>query len=241
MQAHYVGAAALIGAGIASNNPTAMALGAAKLAQSGIQSLTQFGGLISSSSGLGQALGTIAPALPGIGLFAGGVAQGGIGGTLEATAGGAQAGLTLGGPVGAAIGAGVGLISGIVSTLIQGQSFAERVKQNMYNQAYRLPPSEQFSFAMGNSISADTFNGLQSKRVNVWNVRTRSEYAVFRQPDYRKAFKRPADRFGEVANGVSFQSAIWWISHQRPVRRAGKYWQVQRHRNAERAFQYHRH
>ena len=120
----YVGAAALIGAGIASNNPTAMALGAAKLAQSGIQSLTQFGGLISSSSGLGQALGTIAPALPGIGLFAGGVAQGGIGGTLEATAGGAQAGLTLGGPVGAAIGAGVGLISGIVSTLIQGQSFA---------------------------------------------------------------------------------------------------------------------
>ena len=156
----YVGAAALIGAGIASNNPTAMALGAAKLAQSGIQSLTQFGGLISSSSGLGQALGTIAPALPGIGLFAGGVAQGGIGGTLEATAGGAQAGLTLGGPVGAAIGAGVGLISGIVSTLIQGQSFAERVKQNMYNQAYRLPPSEQFSFAMGNSIQQTLSTGF---------------------------------------------------------------------------------
>ena len=156
----YVGAAALIGAGIASNNPTAMALGAAKLAQSGIQSLTQFGGLISSSSGLGQALGTIAPALPGIGLFAGGVAQGGIGGTLEATAGGAQAGLTLGGPVGAAIGAGVGLISGIVSTLIQGPSFAQRVKQNMYNQAYRLPPSEQFSFAMGNSIQQTLSTGF---------------------------------------------------------------------------------
>ena len=156
----YVGAAALIGAGIASNNPTAMALGAAKLAQSGIQSLTQFGGLISSTSGLGQALGTIAPALPGIGLFAGGVAQGGIGGTLEATAGGAQAGLTLGGPVGAAIGAGVGLISGIVSTLIQGPSFAQRVKQNMYNQAYRLPPSEQFSFAMGNSIQQTLSTGF---------------------------------------------------------------------------------
>lgn len=156
----YVGAAALIGAGIASNNPTAMALGAAKLAQSGIQSLTQFGGLISSSSGLGQALGTIAPGLPGIGLFAGGVAQGGIGGTLEATAGGAQAGLAYGGPVGAAIGAGVGLISGIVSTLIQGPSFAQRVKQNMYNQAYRLPPSEQFSFAMGNSISQTLSTGF---------------------------------------------------------------------------------
>ncbi len=155
-----LGAGALIGAGAASNNPTAMAMGAATLAQSGIKSLTQFGGLISSNSAIGQTLGTIAPGLPGVGLFAAGVAQGGVGGTIESTLGGAQAGLAYGGPIGAAIGAGVGLISGVVSTLIQGPSFAQRVKQKMYNQAYRLPPSEQFSFAMGNSISQTLSTGF---------------------------------------------------------------------------------
>jgi hypothetical protein len=150
----YIGAGALIGAGVASNNPTAMALGTASLARAGIGSLLS-SGVINPAGSLGQALGTIAPALPGIGLFAGGVAQGGLGGTLEATAGGAMAGLALGGPIGAAIGAGVGLISGVVSTLIQGASFKQRVKKDMRLQQYTLPPSETFSFAMGNTI-ADT-------------------------------------------------------------------------------------
>jgi hypothetical protein len=156
----FLGAGAMIGAGIASNNPTAMAMGAATLAQAGIKSLTQFGGLISGNSGIGQALGKLSPALPGIGLFAGGVAQGGIGGTLEATAGGAQVGMTFGGPVGAAIGAGVGLISGIVSTLLQGPSFAQQVKSDMRRQAITLPPSETFSFAMGSSIGQTLSTGV---------------------------------------------------------------------------------
>jgi hypothetical protein len=170
----YIASGALIGAGIASNNPTAMALGAASLAQAGIKSLTQFGGAISSTSGLGQALGKVSPALPGIALFAGGVAQGGLGGTLEATAGGALAGSSIGGMVagplgagiGAAIGAGVGLVSGIVSTLIQGPSFAQRVRQAQRRQEYTLPPSETFSFAMGNSISQTLSTGFNQSGSN---------------------------------------------------------------------------
>ena len=153
-----LGAGALIGAGAASNNPTAMALGASKLAQAGIGQLLNSGAL--GSGAIANAASTIAPALPGIGLYAAGVATGGVGGTLEATAGGALAGLALGGPIGAAIGAGVGLISGVVSTLIQGPSFQQRVRRDMLNQAYRLPPSETFSFAMGNSIQQTLSTGF---------------------------------------------------------------------------------
>jgi hypothetical protein len=178
----YLGGGALIGAGIASNNPTAMALGAASLAQAGIKSLTSFGGLISSSSGLGQSLGKIAPGLPGIGMFAAGVAQGGVSGTLEATLGGAQAGGTYGGPIGAAIGAGVGLISGIVSTLIQGPSFEQRVKQDMRRQAITLPPSETFSFAMGSSIGQTLSTGA---------AQSGSTFSAFGLPSNTPFFANP--------------------------------------------------
>jgi hypothetical protein len=214
----FLGAGAMIGAGIASNNPTAMALGAATLAQAGIKSLTGWGGLISGNSGLGQALGKISPALPGIGLFAGGVAQGGIGGTLEATAGGAQAGMTLGGPVGAAIGAGVGLISGIVSTLLQGPSFAQQVKHDMRKQAITLPPSETFSFAMGNSISQTLSTGV---------AQSGNSFSAFGLPSNTPFFANPIhgplSKHQQRArtDGIALESAVLGISGDRPLRWTG--------------------
>jgi hypothetical protein len=153
----YLGGAAMLGLGLGGRNTTAAIMGASMLAKSALTQLSTSGIL---SPGVSSALGTIAPALPGVGMFASGVIQGGVGGTLEATAGGAMAGMTLGGPIGAAIGAGVGLISGVVSSLIQGQSFENRVKNDMRNQEYTAPPSETFSFAMGNSIAQTLSTGF---------------------------------------------------------------------------------
>jgi CRISPR/Cas system CSM-associated protein Csm2 small subunit len=158
----FIGAGAMVGAGIASKSPTAIAMGMSGLAQGGIASIIKNNSSLGGTGTFGSGdlgLGTVSKALPGIGLYAAGVAQGGVGGTMEATLGGAEAGMAFGGPVGAAIGAGVGLISGVVSTLIQGPSFKSRVAHNMAYDAYRLPPSETFSFAEGSSIGQTLSTG----------------------------------------------------------------------------------
>ena len=230
-----VGSAALIGAGIASNNPTAMALGAAKLAQSGIQSLTQFGGLISSSSGLGQALGTIAPALPGIGLFAGGVAQGGIGGTLEATAGGAQAGLTLGGPVGAAIGAGVGLISGIVSARSfkghPSRSASSKIcttkriafhRPNNFHSRWGIPFSRHFQRASIKAVSTFGTYGLAANT------------PFFANPITGRLSRDQQIDLARSQLGILSNQPFGGFPTNDPFVGQGNIGQVQRHRNAER-------
>jgi antitoxin component of RelBE/YafQ-DinJ toxin-antitoxin module len=148
---------ALLGMGLGTKNVTAAIMGASSLTGTALKSA---GSALASAQGisnLSDSLNIGGAAAPGIGMFVSGIMKGGVGGTIQSTLGGGEAGLALGGPIGAAIGAGVGLISGIVSSLVSGPSFAHQVQQNMYNQQYHAPPSETFSFAMGNTI-ADTLS-----------------------------------------------------------------------------------
>ncbi len=153
----FLAGGALLGMGLGTKNTSAAIMGAASLTGSALTSISKSLADSQGDSGLSTALGTAGKALPGIGMFAAGIQKGGVGGTLESTLGGAEAGTAIAPGIGTAIGAGVGLISGILSSIISGPSFAQRVQRDMRNQQYTAPPSETFSFAMGNTI-ADTLS-----------------------------------------------------------------------------------
>jgi hypothetical protein len=153
----FLASGALLGMGLGSKNANAAIMGAAGLTGSALTTISKSLSSANGISNLTDTLNIAGKALPGIGMYAAGIQQGGVSGTLESTAGGAMAGLAIGGPIGAAIGAGVGLISGVLSSVISGPSFAQRVQKDMLNQQYHAPPSETFSFAMGNTI-ADTLS-----------------------------------------------------------------------------------
>ena len=162
----FLAGGALLGMGLGTKNTTAAIMGAASLTGAALKST---GSALASANGisnLSDTLNIAGAAMPGIGMFASGIQKGGVGGTIESTVGGGEAGLAIGGPIGAAIGAGVGLISGIVSSIISGPSFAHQVQQNMYNQQYHAPPSETFSFAMGNTIAQTLSTGFNQSGSN---------------------------------------------------------------------------
>ena len=153
----FLAGGALLGMGLGTKNTTAAIMGAATLTGSALTSISSSLASSQGISNLSYTLGIAGKALPGVGMLAAGIQKGGVGGTLEATAGGAQIGTAIAPGIGTAIGAGVGLIAGVLSSIISGPSFAHQVQQNMYNQQYHAPPSETFSFAMGNTI-ADTLS-----------------------------------------------------------------------------------
>jgi hypothetical protein len=96
--------------------------------------------------------------LLGLGHSTGGVAgaaEGAAGGALE----GAASGFLLAGPIGAAIGGIVGGIAGLISGALGGPSFGQKVAKAMKDDQEHLPPSETFSFALGQSLSQTLSTG----------------------------------------------------------------------------------
>ena len=136
--------------GARSGNVTAEAIGAAATAS----------GIIKAFGGKSPALGKLANALPGVGLFSAGVSEGGAGGAFKDIAGGAEAGLSVAGPVGAAVGAVVGAVTGIFRGIFGGKSFERRVQEALNRQAIFLPPGENFSFASSGSIASTVRTGF---------------------------------------------------------------------------------
>ena len=162
----FLAGGALLGMGLGTKNTTAAIMGAATLTGSALTSISSSLASSQGISNLSDTLGIAGKALPGVGMLAAGIQKGGVGGTLEATAGGAQIGTAIAPGIGTAIGAGVGLIAGVLSSIISGPSFAHQVQQNMYNQQYHAPPSETFSFAMGNTIAQTLSTGFNQSGSN---------------------------------------------------------------------------
>jgi hypothetical protein len=102
-------------------------LGAGLLKASG----NSLGDLFKGNAGT---LGKIGGGIAGVGSFVSGIAQGGLGGLLQTTLGGAEFGAAVGGPLGAAIGAGVGFVAGGIRALFGGPSKAQRIAKAITNQ-----------------------------------------------------------------------------------------------------------
>lgn len=143
---------ALAGIGLSQRNGAAIATGLGMAAGSGLTSLSKLSAL--QGTQLGGVLGKLGAAAPGIGMMFAGNQTGGLGGAAEGALGGAEAGLALGGPIGAAIGAVAGGLMGAFGKKNNQQAWNNAVTRSMNNQRITLPPSENFAFASGNSMSS---------------------------------------------------------------------------------------
>ncbi len=156
--------AVMLGAGIASDNPEMIAMGAAGIANVGVAAAAK-AGMISMQSAQG-----LSTALPGFALVGAGIARGGVSGGLEDLAGGTMAGagigFMVGGPAGALVGAAIGAIAGGITGIINGvfgggaKTFENQVKTDMFRQQYNAPGSENFSFAENGSIASTLQTGF---------------------------------------------------------------------------------
>jgi hypothetical protein len=138
--------------------------------------------------------GKLGQGFQGAGLLAAGISQGGVTGGLEDVAGGAQIGTAIAPGIGTAIGAAVGAMIGIVNGIFGADSWQNRVKAAMNNQAIYLPPSENFSFASNGSIGSTLSTGFSQ------SGQTLSQYGI-NQPFYANAI------YGPLTNAQKLQLA----------------------------------
>jgi hypothetical protein len=138
--------------------------------------------------------GKLGQGFQGAGLLAAGISQGGVTGGLEDVAGGAQIGTAIAPGIGTAIGAAVGAMIGIVNGIFGANSWQDRVKAAMNNQAIYLPPSENFSFASNGSIGSTLSTGFSQ------SGQTFSQYGI-NQPFYANAI------YGPLTNAQKLQLA----------------------------------
>lgn len=142
--------AALLGAGIATRNGAATALGIGSLAGAGLTELSNLKAL--QGTKFGGLLGKFGAAAPGIGMMFAGNQTGGFGGAAEGALGGAMAGFELGGPIGAAIGGVAGAIMGAFGKKNNQKAWDRAVQRAANNQRITQPMTENFAFAAMNTI-----------------------------------------------------------------------------------------